>query len=162
VAVAVVPLLVVHPHQLTLTRVGQVAVAPVRSSQVVFPQVLPVPVGKVPRVLVVIAALVTLTPNPVAAGAVVKRAVHLVYMAAVLVVTEPQAQSLAPRSHALAAVVVVSARRVQVAQVAQEEAAMAVQMLMALMARSTLVAVVVVAVLAAQMPYVQAARVVLA
>jgi hypothetical protein len=155
----VVPLLVVH--QLTLILAVQVAVVPVRSSQIVFPQVLPVP--KVTRVLVVIAALVTLTLNPVAVGEVHKLLANLVYMAAVLVVTEPQVQLQAPRSHALAEAVVVSAQVLaQGAQEAQEEAAMAVQMLMALRARSILVAVAVVAVLGAQMPYAQAARVVLA
>jgi hypothetical protein len=86
VAVEAVLLEVVQPHQLTLTPAVQVAVVPVRSLQMAFHLELRALADKVAQVLVVIAALATLTLKPVAVGVATKRAVHSVFIAGVMVV----------------------------------------------------------------------------
>jgi hypothetical protein len=96
--VAVVVLLMAHLTRRSIpARVAQAAVALVRFTRMVSPQGLPVRVAKVTQVLVVIAAVATLTLKPVVVGVVLAQRVQPVYIAAVTAVTDLQVQSLAPR-----------------------------------------------------------------
>jgi hypothetical protein len=72
--------------------VVQVVVVPVRSLQMAFHLELRVLADKVTQALVVIVALATLTPKPVAAGVVQVQQVMPVYLAAVTAVTDLQVQ----------------------------------------------------------------------
>jgi hypothetical protein len=97
VVVEAVPLEVVQPHQLTLTPGVQAAVVPVRSTFPVSHPELWVLVDKVIQALVVIVVTPTLTLKLVVAGVALVLLVTLVYTAVVMVVPDPQIQSLVPR-----------------------------------------------------------------